>query len=421
MRSNDRRKMSRVNELARKVALGEANADEQREFGLLCRKMETRDIDTRGAGISQSEHDRDFTRYLRTGVVSPSLRLAAEPAEYRIAGNSEGTQPGQVSGSGGTAGGYLVAQDFWRNLAVALKAYGGLSQHMKQLETPTGAVMPWPTVNPTSVIAANLAELTQLTPAQDYVFGQGVLNAWTYTSNPELVSLQLLNDSEFNVDEFMAARFGESIGRAVAAQAMTGSGASAPLGVITALGAGASVGTVGTGSISPVGNGWVQLATAASVKTFANPTGATELAQNVLSPASCYAMKAGVDPAYWPTSAWYFSPTQLNNMASIIDANGRPLIDFARGFQDGNAGTLLGHPVYAVPEIPALAASTTGGPVFGSMQHAMVMRTVQPGTSILRLDQRWADYLAVGFIAYMRFDIRSNDLRATVTCRAAAT
>ena len=82
------------------------------------------------------------------------MRLAAEPAETRVAGNSEGTQPGQMAGTGGTAGGYMVAQGFWQNLQVAMKLFGGLSQHYKQLETPTGAIMPWPTVNPTSVVAA---------------------------------------------------------------------------------------------------------------------------------------------------------------------------------------------------------------------------------------------------------------------------
>lgn len=403
--------------------------DQLDAYELLVRTAEKRgieipshDVDTRGVnGTGQTAEDKAFDRYLRTGQISDSMRLAAEPSEQRIAGNSEGTQPGQISGSGGSAGGYLVAQGFWKNLQVALKMYGGLSQHFKQVNTPTGAVMPWPTTNPTNVVATSLAELTQLTPAQDYSVGQGVLNAYTYTSNPELVSLQLLNDSEFNVDEFMTARFGESIGRAIAAQSMTGTGSSAPLGVITTLAAGASTGTVGSGSISPVGNGWVQLATAASVKTYQNPSGATELTQNVLSPATVMAMINSVDPAYWPTSAFYFSPAQLNNMASIVDSQGRPLIDFARGFQDGAAGTIQGFPCYAVPEVPALAASTVGGPVFGSMEHAMVMRTVNPGTSILRLQERWADYLAVGFIAYHRFDVRSNDTRAMVTVKPAGT
>lgn len=416
--------MSNFKSLKAKIEAGKATPAEQREFMLAMHGGYVRpEPETRGATSysGRSDADEQFTRYLRSGVIGSELRLAAEPTETRIAGNSEGTQPGQVSGTGGSGGGYMVAQDFWRNIQVALKMYGGLSQHFRQIDTPTGAVMPWPTVNPTAVVATSLAELTQLNPAQDYVFGQGVLNAWTYTSNPELVSLQLINDAAFNIDEFMAARFGESIGRAIAAQAMTGTGSSAPLGLITALAAGAATGTVGTGSISPVGNGWVQLATAASVKTFQNPSGATELAQNVISPATAYAMVNSVDPAYWPASAWYLSPAQLNNMASIVDANGRPLIDFARGFEDGAAGRLLGFPVYAVPEIPALTASTVGGPVFGAMANAMVMRTVQPGTSVMRLDQRWADYLAVGYIAYHRFDIRSNDLRAAVTVKPAGT
>jgi hypothetical protein len=71
--------------------------------------------------------------------------------------------------------------------------------------------------------------------------------------------------------------------------------------------------------------------------------------------------------------------------------------------------------------IPNLTASTTGGPIFGSMEHAMVQRTVRGGTRVMRLDQRWADFLAVGYMGWVRTDLRSNDLRAAVVTRLAAT
>ena len=70
--------------------------------------------------------------------------------------------------------------------------------------------------------------------------------------------------------------------------------------------------------------------------------------------------------------------------------------------------------------IPNLAASTTGGPIFGHLQSAMVKRTVK-GAGVLRLTERYADFLQVGYIGFMRTDIRSKDLRAAVTVKPAGT
>jgi hypothetical protein len=50
----------------------------------------------------------------------------------------------------------------------------------------------------------------------------------------------------------------------------------------------------------------------------------------------------------------------------------------------------------------------------------MVRRTVRDG-GVLRLSERYADFLAYGYIMYLRTDIRSNDLRAAVTVKPAAT
>jgi hypothetical protein len=40
---------------------------------------------------------------------------------------------------------------------------------------------------------------------------------------------------------------------------------------------------------------------------------------------------------------------------------------------------------------------------------------------MMRLTERYADYLHVGYLGYLRCDMRSNDLRAAVTVKAAAT
>jgi HK97 family phage major capsid protein len=148
-------------------------------------------------------------------------------------------------------------------------------------------------------------------------------------------------------------------------------------------------------------------------------------------------MIQAVDPAYYPTSAWYFNSTQIWNERGVVDSEGRPLLNFDFGFDNDDpiAGAdassegainppiakLFGFPVFVDNGIPALTASTTGGPIFGSMQHAMVARTVRNGVSVMRLNERYADYLAVGWLGWGRYEIRSNDLRAAVTVKPAAT
>lgn len=362
---------------------------------------------------NQTEEDRQFARYLKTGQVSDGMH------EVRAVSNTEGTQPGQIGGTGGTAGGYLVAQEFWENLQVALRAFGGTAPFYKQVLTDTGAVMPWPTVDPTTVVAAIVGEGTALTAdTGSYVFGQGVLNAFAYANNPILVSRQLVNDSEFDVQEFCSARIGEQVGRAVAAHAISGTGSAQPLGINTALNAKGSAGTVG-GTVNAIG-GFLNLATAASVKTFASPAGATELVGNVLSPASCLAMVSAVDSAYWPNASWHMNPQQALNQHGVIDSNGRPLLNFSEGMEDGAIGSLLGFPVYTDANIPNLTASTTGGPIFGDLSKAMVQRTVRDA-SVLVLVERYSEFLAIGYLGYVRTDIRSNDLRSAVVAKPAAT
>jgi hypothetical protein len=47
----------------------------------------------------------------------------------------------------------------------------------------------------------------------------------------------------------------------------------------------------------------------------------------------------------------------------------------------------------------------------------MVYRKVRSGATLMRLNERNADFLAIGYLAFWRFDLRSNDLRARLRSR----
>jgi HK97 family phage major capsid protein len=339
--------------------------------------------------------EKAFSNYLRSGTAG---------SELRTSGMSEGT---------GNAGGFLVPQGFWQNLQVAEKVYGGLSNDFDQLETSDGRVMPYPTINPTAIVGSYVSENTQV-GFTTYTFGNGMLYAWMLNSGVILASLQLVQDSAFNTDSFVSDRVGESIGRKMAVEAVSGAGPSAQ----AATGINPSLGAFQ--AVSGASGGYLGLGTATSVKTFAAPTGATELVGNVLSPATCFNMIAGVDPAYWEGAAFYMNATQALNERQVVDSNGRPLLNYDNGWADGAIGTIAGFPVKVVNEVPNLVASTLGGPIFGNMKHAMVQRKVT-GAGIMRLTERYADFLQVGYLAFQRFDFQPKDLRAAVVVKPAAT
>jgi HK97 family phage major capsid protein len=389
--------------------------------------------------------DERFTSYLRGKTGAPEYRAALD-------GNSMSTAPNSGGVSAGATGydaGYMVPQGFWNQLAIALKAYGGLSSSFRQVETQTGNPMPWPSVDPTAISGKYLTEVNQLgfggdSAGTDYQFGQGMLNAWTIVSGVILASVQLIEDSAFDVDAFVSDRIGEAIGRKLASEVYSGTGSSACLGINTALNARGNAGTSGS-TIAATG-GYVTLSAGKTVAVFGNyssPT-LTELVGNVLSPTTLISMMTAVDPAYYPNARWYFNAQQAWAMRSITDANGRPILNFANGLTADDVqnsdytgaspvAQLFGFPVVIDNSIASLSASTTGGPIFGSLDKAMVLRVVRGDARVvtdtkpmvtpttMKLTERYADYLQVGYLGFLRVDSRSNDLRAAVTVKCAGT
>jgi predicted phage gp36 major capsid-like protein len=320
-----------------------------------------------------TSEERAFTSYLRDGRVAPELRAAGEAT--------------------GTAGGFMVPQSFWAHLQIAQKQFGGLSEDFQQIHTPDGRVMPWPTNNPTTTLASYLTENTAVSDV-NYVFGQGMLFSWTLVSGAILASLQ-------------------QIGRKLAAEVVNGAGpaSEALSGIVPAL-------TAYGATSSNASGGVLALGTATTVKMFSGST--TELSANVLAPATAFSMIAAVDPAYWPGAKFYMNAAQALNMRQVVDDNGRPLLNLDNGFQDGCIGSIAGFPVKVVQEVGNLTASTVEGPMFGNMGAAMVLRTVE-GAQLMRLTERWADYLQVGFIGYSRFDSQPNDMRAACVVKSSTT
>ena len=374
-------------------------------------------IDTHG-----NERRAGYSK-LRTSDVhwDGEVRASLDSNALSTAPNSSGIS----AGSTGYDAGYMIPQGFWHNLQIALKAYGGLLPYIQMLQTDSGQPMPWPTVDPTAIIGHYITEMNQLgfggdSNGTDYQFGQGMLNAWTIVSGVILASVQLINDSAFDVDGFVNDRIGESIGRKVGAELHSGSGSSAILGIETALSARGRQASPGMGGVYKSGTATNWAATvggdAWSLYQTASGTGDTsiaKLANGLVGFDDILGMIMTVDPAYRKSGRCCFvcNDITLSMLRTVTDAMGRPL--WSPNVVPDQPDTLYGYPVVIDQNTANVSttASTAGGLLFGDFKVAMVGRQVN-GATMLRLTERYADYLQVGYLGYVRMDARSNDLRA---------
>lgn len=359
-------------------------AAERAELKALIRAADVDNVETRGSIAGDSEYRTAFKRYLRTG--------ATHEIESRAAAYDAGNQVGT-----GTAGGYTVPQEFYAELLVRLKAYGGIYGVSNVVETADGRPMLYATNDPTGNVGAIIPEAQGDTFLAE-TFGTGTLQAWTYTSKVLLASYELLEDSEFDIESLVTARTGERIGRAVAAHLQTGSGTGQPLGIQTALAA--ATGRTVQGSATDT----LYLA-GSSTSITANAT------SGQVSEASLRKMIAAVDVAYRDDAHWVMSDSTFINLSAHANSLGDYLYPTLR---DGRM-TLLGYPIVIdnnTGNVPT-AVNTTGGLIFGNIAKTMLVRQVK-NVRVVRLDQRYADARQVAWFSYLRLDQRPADTNAAV-------
>lgn len=264
-----------------------------------------------------------------------------------------------------TAGGFLVPQSFSDRLEVALKYYSGVMENAEVIETDSGADMPWPTVNDTTQVGAILAENATIS-AQDVTFASVTLKAYMYTSKLIAVSLQLMQDSFFNMENLIADIAGERLGRIFNTHFTTGTGSGQPNGIVTAAASG-KVGTTGQ-TTSVIYDDLIDLI-------------------------------HSIDPAYRRGSKWMANDSSIKVVRKLKDSQNRPL--WEPSVQAGQPDTLLGYPVVTNNDVAAMAANAKSI-LFGALNKYKVRRV--RGMTLMRLNERYADALQVGFFAFARVD-----------------
>ncbi|MGI5436163.1 phage major capsid protein [Streptomyces shenzhenensis] len=320
---------------------------------------------TEDRGGDQEAAYRDaFGRFVRRGMSA----LSNEQRELMLANHSEIRA---AATSPGSAGGYFIPTDTLNKITETMKVYGGLLSEVNVITTASGNTLNWPTNDDTANVGAILTENTQVTE-QDVTLGQKDLGAYTYTSKMIRASLALLQDSAFDTEGFIARKLGERIGRAVAAHLATGTGTNQPEGLFT--------------------------------NATAGKTGAAGQTTSIIYD-DLIDLQHSVDPAYRGTARWGTSDSGLKVIRKLKDDQGRPL--WEPSLQAGVPSTLLGSPVVIDNGIaaPAAGAASVG---FGDLRAAYVARQVAGG-QMMRLEERYADFLQVGFLGFLRFDGTPDD------------
>ena len=189
-----------------------------------------------------------------------------------------------------SAGGYTGPTGFVSEIETALLAYGGMRQVATVLRTADGNDLPFITVDDTSNTGSILGENSAVSN-QDVTFGQTTLNAFKWTSDQVLVSVELMQDNAVNLPQYLGGLLGERIGRSVNTYMTTGTGSSQPNGIVTA----AADSGISAGSATAV--------------TYA------ELVD----------LEHSVDPAYRGKAVFMMNDSTVKALKKLVDGDSRPL------------------------------------------------------------------------------------------------
>ncbi|MGA7968080.1 MAG: phage major capsid protein [Terriglobales bacterium] len=165
---------------------------------------------------SQDSYKKDFETYIRTG------RMSEDMEECRALGAASGAD-----------GATLVPQGFEAELEIKMKAYGGITRLCRTITTSTGNPLPWPNLDDTTNTGEWLTEGSGVGSA-DPTFSNVTLGANLLSSKQVKVSVQLEQDSAFDIVGLMSDIFAVRLGRTSNAAYTIGDG-SGTYGTITGL------------------------------------------------------------------------------------------------------------------------------------------------------------------------------------------
>jgi len=312
---------------------------------------------------AQSEESRAMRAYLSGGLSS----MVAEDLNAMRARQTPDIRAA-MSTTTGSEGGYTVALEYYRQLAQAMKAFGGIRSVATILPTGTGAQMQFPTADATAEVGEIVGQNTAVS-AGDTTFGNKTLDVYKYSSKKIALPFELIQDSMFDLEGYVQALLALRIGRITASHFTVGTGTSQPTGLVT----GATVGKTGTTgqTLSVIYDDLVDL-------------------------------EHSVDPVYRGNARYMLNDQSLKVIRKIKDSQNRPI--FVPGYEQGNPGgapdRLLGREIVISQEMPVMAANAKSI-AFGDFSK-YIIREVMDLTLFRMTDSAFTLNGQVGFVAFNR-------------------
>jgi len=331
------------------------------------------------AGEARTGGDMDyrtaFHEYLRAqgqkGEMSPEARAVLETGYSKVEARAQTTS--------NTAGGYSVPTEVANILVKSMAAWGPMYSEgvATELVTNGGGAITMPTVNDTaSTAGASGGEGVTLTDdgGKDVTFGVKTLNAYAFDTEWLRISKELADDSIFAMEQIIGDLLGERMGRIANLQLTTGTGSSAPNGVVTA----SSLGKTAAGT-------------------------AAVTADEIMD------LLHSVDPAYrdGPKVAFMFNDSTLSAIRKLKDGNGNYLWQMGN-VQQGQPGSLLGYRYHINQAMDSLATAKKVI-LFGDFGKYYVRKVGQPLIGAIQDKDFWPGF---GIAGYIRFDGELADTAA---------
>ncbi len=291
-------------------------------------------------------------------------------------GTAKFEQRAQTTGST-TAGGYTVPTELSSEIIKSMKAWGPMYDEniCTDMNTSSGNPIKVPTVNDTASTAGAHTEAAELadTGAKDVTFGQKSLDAYAFDTEFIRWSWELDMDSIFNMEALLGGLLGERLGRLANSQLTTGTGSSAPNGIVTA-----------------------------------SSLGKTAAATAAITWDEIIDLEHSVDPAYRssPRARYMFNDTTLQAVRKLKDGQGNYL--WQKGdVQKGVPDTFNGRAFSINQAMDSLAAAKKVM-LFGDFGKYFVRKVGSPIIGVLR-ERFWPD---MGIAGLIRFDGELGDTAA---------
>ena len=288
-----------------------------------------------------------------------------------------------LSTTTGSQGQYTVQSEVAKSLIDKMKDYSGMRQVSTIIQTTQGNPLSYPTSDGTSeegeIVAQNAAA-----SSADPTFGTAALTAYKYGSKIIAVPIELLMDSQVDVEALVMKRAAQRIGRITNKHFTIGTNSSQPNGVTVA----ASIGKTGlTGqTTSIIYDDFVDL-------------------------------MESIDQAYLDegNAKWMFSQTLRAVIRKLKDSQNRPI--WTPGYELGITAKLpellLGQPVQINNHMPVPAADAVSL-AFGDFTKYMIRDVLQ--VSLFRFtDSVYVSNGQIGFLAWARCGGNLMDTNAVKT------